>query len=120
MGNPLHRFWLWLHDEVDEAPLRDGGNGLLLMVGAAVLVLGWLHLNLEVRNAPLVRGFWRGGAFLGGSLVAVQLWTALRAEVRRWSDLALGTVAWPSSPCPPPCACTRSWPCEKTPPSPSA
>ncbi len=88
----LQRIWIWLHDEVGDAPHRDDSSGLLVAVGVVVCLLGWMHLNLEVRRAPLVRGFWRGEAFLGGSMAGVVLWEVLRREKRAAQHVLLGLM----------------------------
>lgn len=66
--------WTWLHGELEESPVVDRSPRMLWVLGAAFAFMTFVHVELEVRGAPLVRGFWRGGAFLGGSLATVVMW----------------------------------------------
>lgn len=93
MRTTIQRIWVWLHDEVGEPPERDTDPRLLAVVGLGVCLMGWLHLNLEVKEAPLVRGLWRGGAFLGGSMAAVVLYRGLRAGTGRARTLGLALIS---------------------------
>lgn len=74
LADRLAAWWAWAHGSIDEPAELERSNKLLLLIGVGFAAMAFLHLNMEHVRAPLQRGFWRGGGFLGGSLAVVVLW----------------------------------------------
>lgn len=76
-SRPLDRlaaWWAWAHGTIADPPEVERSNKLLVLIGVGFAAMAFVHLNMDHVRAPLQRGFWRGGAFLGGSMAVVVLW----------------------------------------------
>ncbi len=74
LSDRLTALWAWAHGAIEDPPERERSNTLLVLIGVAFALMAFIHLNMDHGRAPLQRGFWRGGAFLGGSMAAVVVW----------------------------------------------
>jgi len=74
LAHRLSTGWAWAHGAIEDPPELERSNKLLVLIGVGFALMAFLHLNMDHGRAPLQRGFWRGGAFLGGSMAVVVVW----------------------------------------------
>ena len=70
----LVRAWVWLKGDIQPATRHPDSPGLLALICLVAGLLMYVHWNVEVRHAPLLRGPFRGQVFFGGGIAALVGW----------------------------------------------